>query len=312
MMTRSQTADLAPQLSALAQLMTRHCGTDGIHVTAVPGMALLRQSTPMGEPIHAVHQPAMCLIVQGIKRVMLGGEIYDYDASRYLVVSVDVPVSGQVTGATAQMPYLCIRLDIDPGEIAALLLQSGLGGASAVGVDRALAVSQSSAPLLDAVLRMVQLLDAPEDIQALAPLARREILYRLLKGEQSAHLHQIATTDGPAQRIARAINWLKAHYDERLRIETLARDMHMSPSSLHHHFKAVTGMSPLQFQKQLRLQAARQLMLTEGIDAATAGHRVGYESPSQFGREYVRLFGVSPVRDLRRLRERMPDQAHYV
>jgi transcriptional regulator GlxA family with amidase domain len=166
-----------------------------------------------------------------------------------------------------------------------------------------------SAEMLDACLRLTRLLDAPEDAAALAPLARREILYRVLKSEQGAQLRQIATTDGQAQRISRAIAWLKKHYDQPLRIEDLARGAHMSASSFHHHFKAITAMTPLQYQKHLRLQEARRLMLTQDVDAGTAAHRVGYESPSQFGREYNRLFGAPPARDLRRLRAELPQRA---
>lgn len=291
------------QLAELKCLLERQTPGDGTFSTALPGVTLYKQSAPTGEPIHGVHEPAMCLVVQGAKQVLLNRERYTYDAARHLVVSVDLPISGQVIQATPEAPYLCFRLDLQPAQIAALLLESGITRPVSRGSGRALVVGNTSAPLLDAVLRLARLLESPEDIATLAPLVTREILYRLLKGEHSQQLCEIATTDGQTQRISRAIAWLKKHFDQPLRVEAIARDLNMSVSSLHHHFKAVTTMSPLQYQKQLRLHEARRLMLAQDVDAATAGHRVGYESPSQFGREYLRLFGAPPARDLRRLRE---------
>ncbi len=289
-------------MAELAALIARAVGGDGVHATAIERMSLIRISQP-GVPVHALHEPALCLIAQGTKRVMLGEEVYLYDASRYLVVSVDVPVTAQVIRAAPDAPYLCFRLDLDPHEIAALILEANIPPPSAQPTSRGMFLSQVSPPVLDAVVRLVRLLDAPEDIPTLAPLAVREILYRLLRGEESWRLRQIATSGSQAQRVARAISWLKVHFAEPLRIEDLAREVHLSPSSLHHHFKAVTAMSPLQYQKQLRLQEARRLMLSEDVDAATVSYRVGYESPSQFSREYSRLFGEPPARDLRRLRD---------
>jgi AraC-like DNA-binding protein len=291
------------QLAELAALIERQTPVDGTFPTALPGVSLLKQSAPTGEPIHGVHEPAMCLVVQGAKQVLLNRELYTYDASRHLVVSVDLPISGQVTQATRDEPYLCFRLDLRPAHIAALILEAGITRSGPRISSRGLVVGNTSAPLLDAVARLVRLIDTPEDIPTLAPLVTREILYRLLKGEHCHQLCEIATTDGQSHRISRAIAWLKKHFDQPLRMEAIARELNMSVSSLHHHFKAVTTMSPLQYQKQLRLQEARRMMLSQDVDAATAGHRVGYESPSQFGREYSRLFGAPPARDLRRLRE---------
>ena len=205
--------------------------------------------------------------------------------------------------ATPEKPYLCFKLDLDTREIASLLLEAELPVTSGNGPPRGLYISRLSRNLIDAVLRLMRLLDAPEDIPALAPLAKREILYRLLKSEEGYRLREIATAHSHAKRIAKAIERLKQHYAEPLRIDDLAAEANMSASSLHHHFKAVTAMSPLQYQKQLRLQAARRLLLSENVDAATAGHRVGYESPSQFSREYSRLFGAPPARDLRQLQQ---------
>ncbi|QRK14049.1 AraC family transcriptional regulator [Archangium violaceum] len=293
------------RLAELASLIERFTPGDGVHPTAIPRVSLLRAERP-GEPLHVLYQPALCVIAQGSKQVMLGEEVYPYDASHYLVVSVDLPVTGQVTRATPKAPYLCFQLDLDPVELAELILKAGLPAPVQRGPSRGLFLSQTTPALLDAVLRLVRLLDAPEDIPMLAPLAIREILYRLLKGEHGWRLGQIATANSQAERIARAIAWIKSRFAEPLRIEDVAREVHMSPSSLHHQFKAVTAMSPLQYQKQLRLQEARRLLLSADVDVATAGFRVGYESPSQFGREYRRLFGTPPGRDLRRLREMEP------
>lgn len=289
-------------LAEMAARITRFTTADGIHPTAIAGMEFIRGSIA-GEPVHSVYLPSLCVIAQGAKQAMLGNEVYLYDRSRYLVASVDLPITGTIIEATPAQPYLCFKLDLDPREIASLLLDAELPAASGTGPARGLFVSRLSREMIDAVLRLVRLLDAPEDIPALAPLARREILYRLLKSEEGYRLRQMATAHSQAKRIAKAIEWLKSHYVEPLRIEHVASEANMSASSLHHHFKAITAMSPLQYQKQLRLQEARRLLLSEAVDAATAGHRVGYESPSQFSREYSRLFGAPPGRDLRHLRQ---------
>ncbi|AKI99312.1 AraC-like DNA-binding protein [Archangium gephyra] len=302
MATSQNPRSRSPRLAELAQAIERFAPRDGVHPTAIERMGLIRSSRP-GEPVHTLHQPALCIIAQGSKQVMLGEDVYQYDASHHLVVSVDLPITGQVLQATSQVPYLCFRLDLDPGELADMILQARLPAPAQRTPTRGMYLGETCPLLLDAVLRLVRLLDTPEDIPALAPLAMREILYRLLKGEHGWRLNQIVTANSQAQRIARVIGWLKEHFAEPLRIEDIAREVHMSTSSLHHHFKAVTAMSPLQYQKQLRLQEARRLMLSEDVDAATAGFRVGYESPSQFSREYSRLFGAPPARDQRRLRQ---------
>ncbi|WAS99306.1 AraC family transcriptional regulator [Nannocystis punicea] len=295
-------ATTAPAAAELAALLLRHTPGDGVHATAIPRLSLIRAARP-GEPLVLLHQPALCVIAQGSKRVHLADEVYLYDASRFLVVSVDLPVTGQVVAASPAAPYLCLRLDLDPAELAQMLLQLGPPPPVAQPPARGLYLSHMTPAMLDAVLRLARLLDAPEDIPVLAPLAVRELSYRLLKTDEGWRLRQIAAGDGQARRIARAIDWLKQHYAEPLKIDEFARELRMSPSSLHHHFKAVTAMSPLQYQKQLRLQEARRLMFSEALDAASAAFRVGYESASQFSREYSRLFGDPPARDLRRLRE---------
>ena len=283
---------------------------DGVHVTAIPRVRLARASRD-SELTHTLSEPALCILAQGRKRVSLADELTVYDAQNYLVVSQNLPVAGQVIDATPDTPYLCLAMEFEPKEIAALMLDIGRPCAPPQAAPaRGLFTGQTSAPLLDAALRLVRLLDAPQDIAALAPLVVREILYRLLSSDAGWRLAQIATPDSQGQRISRAIAWLRERYREPLRIDEMARAVHMSVSSLHHRFKAVTAMSPLQYQKQLRLQEARRLLLSEGVDAASAGHRVGYESASQFSREYARLFGAPPARDMRRLRQQSPHAGH--
>jgi AraC-like DNA-binding protein len=250
-----------------------------------------------------VYQPCLAIVVQGRKRAILNDEVYHYDALNYLVVGVTLPGLGQVLEASPEHPYLSLRLNLDLEEIARLVLQLGDRGPSPTTADRGLFVARLDEPLLDAVLRLVKLLDTPEDIDVLAPVVQREIYYRMLRGELGSRLVDLAQTEGGNHRIVRAIEWLKQHYAAPLRIEALAEAVHMSPSALHHRFKAVTAMSPLQYQKHLRLHAARRLMFADGIECAAAGHRVGYESASQFSREYRRLFGAPPRAEISRLRE---------
>jgi AraC-like DNA-binding protein len=296
-------------LKAIAQLqqdltarIARLAPVDGTYRAAFPSLALSRGSKPT-LCLPTVCQPSLGFVVQGRKRALLNDEVFHYDALNYLVVSVTLPMMGQVVEATADRPFLSLRMDLDLEEIARLLLELGDRGGVAVPADRALFVARMDEPLLDAVLRMVKLLDTPEDIAVLAPAVRREIYYRVLRGELGQRLVDLAECEGGNHRIVRAIEWLKQHYAEPLRIEDLADAVHMSPSALHHRFKAVTAMSPLQYQKQLRLHEARRLMFADGIECATAGHRVGYESPSQFSREYRRLFGAPPRVEIARLRD---------
>jgi AraC-like DNA-binding protein len=294
------------QADELATLIGRLVTTDGVHDTKIPRLALIRSCRPT-EPLHALHEPALCIVVQGRKQVMLGDQIHLYDRSHYLVVSIDLPVVGQVVEATNEAPYLCLRLDLDPVQLSALMLDSKLdegraSESSRLGAGPGLAVNPAAPELLDAALRLVRLLETPRDIPVLAPLAEREILYRLMHGEQAARLRQIATAESKLQQVNRAIGWIKQNYASGFSIETLANEARMSPSALHQHFKAVTAMSPLQYQKQLRLQEARRLILGAALDAASAGFKVGYDSPSQFSREYRRLFGAPPLRDVARLR----------
>ncbi|MDR5735447.1 AraC family transcriptional regulator [Caballeronia sp. LZ025] len=277
-------------------------GCEGSLETPVPGVYLHRITNP-GGPKPGMQTPALALIAQGSKRVMVGDDVYVYDPMHYLVSSVDLPVIGQVTAASETEPYLGMRLDLDVDEITSLIQDQNLPPATQTEASRGLYVNRLGSSMLDAVLRLLRLIDTPEDVPIVAPLVKREILYRLLMNGSGARLRQIALQDSQTQRIAKAISLLRRNFDQPLRVEDIAKDVHMSVSSLHHHFKAVTAMSPLQYQKQLRLQEARRLMLLDIADAATAAHRVGYESASQFSREYSRLFGAPPLRDTRRWRD---------
>jgi AraC-like DNA-binding protein len=275
---------LGPKLGELKRCIERFTRRDGAHPTAIAPLSLFRASAP-SEPVQAVYEPALAIVAQGSKRVMLAGEIYHYDAAHFLLVSVGLPVAAQVTSASPESPYLSLRIDLDPCQLSELILAAGSPEADGR-PQRGLAVSRADLPLLDAVVRLLHLLDSPRRIGILAPLVLREITYLLLVGEQGLRLRQIAAENGLTRRVAAAIRWLEHNFAQPFRIEDLAREVHMSPSGLHHQFKAVTAMSPLQYQKRLRLQEARRLMLSEVLDAASAGFRVGYESPSQFSREY--------------------------
>jgi AraC-like DNA-binding protein len=293
--------DTGAQRAELAKLVEGFVSGDGIHPTAIEPLHLIRCANP-GEMIYGLHKPALCIIVQGGKEVRLGDELYRYDPLHYLVVSVTLPVAGCVLLASSAEPYLCVRLDIEPSLIAGLVTEFSPVAAAEESTGRGLYLDRINAPLLDATLRLVRLLSEPRDIPVLAPLALREIFYRLLCGPQGHHLQAVALQGSQSHRVNDAIEWLNRNYVEPLRIEELARRVNLSSSSLHHRFKALTSMSPLQYQKQLRLQEARRLLVAEGLEVSAAGYRVGYESPSQFSREYSRLFGASPIKDLARLR----------
>ena len=285
----------------LACLIDRWATEDGVRPTEIPRLSLARASRPT-EPIHTLYGPALCVVAQGKKQVLLGEEVYPYDRDQHLVVSVDLPVIGQIVEACPEMPYLSFQLDLDASLLGELLVEAGLDGAMGPHAGPGLTLSPADPALLDAAVRLLRLLETPRDIGILAPLAEREILYRLLTGDQAPKARQIALADGSLGQVNRAIGWIKEHYRDPFRVEAVASEARMSSSALHHHFKAVTNMSPLQYQKRLRLQEARRLILGASLDAATAGFSVGYESPSQFSREYSRLFGAPPLRDTARLK----------
>ena len=290
-------------MDELASLIARHAPQDGMHDMPVPGLAVIRYGHPT-DRVPVLHEPAVCIIAQGAKVVLLGEEAYRYDRASHLVISVDLPLVGQVVEATPERPYLCARVDLEPALLGELMLQQP--PAPGAETARGLHLSRTTPELVDAVGRLLALLDRPQDVPILAPLIRREIHYRLLTGDQAGIVRQIGAPDSRLSQVNRAIAWIRANFDRPFRIEVLAREAGMSPSALHQHFKAVTTMSPLQYQKQIRLQEARRLMLGEARDAQAAGFQVGYESPSQFSREYARLFGAPPARDAARLRAAGP------
>ncbi|NBA94734.1 AraC family transcriptional regulator [Pseudomonas sp. R5(2019)] len=293
--------DLEQQRTELANLIGRHTPEQGSFCTAIESLHLVRYCERTSS-FPTLAQPALCIMANGSKEVRLGDETYLYNPLNYMVVSVAMPISGRILEACQSNPSLSIRLDIDPSEINTLIAEAGPLGVPSRPTGRGLYVEQMDSDLLDAVLRLTRLLETPKDIPILAPLIRREILYRLLRGKQGHRLYEIALGNTQTHRVSQAIHWLNSNFQSPLRIDDLARQVNLSVSTLHHRFKAVTSMSPLQYQKQLRLQEARRLMLSEGLEASAAGYRVGYESPSQFSREYSRLYGAPPLRDMARLR----------
>ncbi len=284
----------------LAERIARAVPEDGV-AEPLDGLRLHRVSAPT-ELGHGVSFPALCVIAQGSKETRVGDRRYRYDPAHYLVATAALPYATQITEASKERPYLGFVLRLDPTLVGSVMVEAGRpaprGHSSVTAID----VSPLDADLLEAVVRFVRLLDSPADARVLAPLIKREMVYRLLMGEQGGRIRHIATLGGDGNRIAEAIDRLRKDFDRPLRIEDLARDLGMSTSSFHHHFKAVTAMSPLQFQKHLRLQEARRLMLGEDLDATRAGYQVGYDDVSHFSREYKRLFGAPPMRDVAQLR----------
>lgn len=284
----------------LTAIVERFTPTEGVHDTAWAPLSFFRaDSTSM--PTCALYEPSLGLALQGAKQILLGQETLVHEPAKYLVTSVDVPVSAQILRATPEEPCLCLTFRFDLQRIREFLPDIKPLRAAAT-PSRGIAISPLDGDLLDPLLRLARLLDKPQDLRMLGPLLERELIYRLLTGEQGARLAQIAIAGSQGHQVSRAIRWLREYFDQPLRIEDLAAQVNMSTSSLHHHFRAMTAMSPLQYQKQLRLQEARKLLLSEHCDVATAAHRVGYESPSQFSREYSRQFGAPPLRDVSRLR----------
>lgn len=271
-------------------------------VEGAPGLFLYRVCAPTA-PLHGFSDSSFCVIAQGGKQVMLGDQRFRYDPNHYLISTMGLPTVSQIDVCSPEEPYLGFRLRLDPAVVTSVMVESGQvqpqGDAAGV---KAIDVSRLDAELLNATLRLVRLLDRPAEHAVLGPLVVREIVYRLLTGAQGHRLRHLATLGGQAHRMSRAVNRLRADFDKPLRIEAIARELGMSASGFHAHFKAATAMSPLQFQKSLRLQEARRLMIAENLDAARAGYRVGYEDPAYFSREYKRHFGEPPMRDVERMR----------
>ena len=295
-------SELDSALAALVDKIERWT-TDGDDPdTGIPALTLRRFTAPTEKATY-LQEPSICVIAQGAKRVLLGEEEYEYDSRHYLLTSVGMPVVAQITEASSKKPYLSLKLGLDRHAISQLMVDSNLPAPRTKQASRGMAMGEVTPHLLNSVIRLIDLLAEPDDIPILAPMVQREIIYRLLIGDQGRRLRQIASAGSQSQQIAQAIDWLKENYTQPFRIDDLANQSGMSTSTFHHHFRSVTAMSPLQFQKRLRLSEARRLMLTDNLDASTASFKVGYESPSQFTREYSRLFGAPPLRDIKNLRQ---------
>ena len=292
-----------PDVVRLASLIRAYAPHDGRFELRIPGVHASRASRTNTELVHAMARPALCIVAQGTKTVLLRQEVYEYDASRMLVFSVDLPVAGQVTRASHSEPYLGFRLDLDPHKIAELVSKVYPHGLPRVPENRGIFVSQADMGIVNAAARLLELMAHPGEAELLAPLIIEEILIRLLRSPVGVRVAQIGLTESNANGVAKAVSWLRANFSQPMKVEKLAELAHMSVSSFHQHFKAVTSMSPVQFQKVLRLQEARRLMLSMMVDAGTASWRVGYQSASQFSREYGRFFGLAPTKDIARLRE---------
>lgn len=295
----SSLSTLPAHLQELILLIQRHAPSEGTHASSVPELCF-RRASQVSEPRHSVNTPSLYVIVQGSKTASLAGDTYRCSPGSYMVSPVHLPVVGMITEATPELPYLSLQLSIRPEVILDIIHSSGPQREAKT--ERGILLGQSDTPLLEGLVRLVRLLDTPEDIEFLAPMMIREILYRVMKGDQGAIISQFSIAGSYSYNISKAIHLINRDYSKPLVIEELAKEANMSPSSLHKHFKKVTAISPLQYQKAIRLQNARRLLLSEGLEAADAGFRVGYESPSQFSREYVRMFGRPPMNDVKHLR----------
>jgi len=290
-------------IATLAGLIAALAPYDGTIELRLPGVRAARVSQTNQEPIHYVQRATLCIVAQGAKIVMIGGDTYGYEAGQMAVYSMDVPMAGRVTRASHAEPYLLLMLDLDAEKIAELAPKVFPHGVPQPRDTRSLYVGDADAHIIDAATRLLELMAQPADAELLAPLVRDEILIRLLRGPLGSRVVQIGQAGSSVQRIGKAVSRLRANFDRTVNIEELAKLVNMSVTSFHRQFKAVTGMSPLQYQKTLRLQEARRLMLARKIDAGSAGRRVGYGSASQFSREYNRFFGNAPAKDINRLRE---------
>ncbi|MCA9255630.1 MAG: AraC family transcriptional regulator [Phycisphaerales bacterium] len=298
--TQRQSRQMDEDRQELADLMRTSLKNEGV-MQVRPDLSFSRFSNPT-DLHHGFYEPCFCVIAQGAKTLTLGGETFRYDPAHYMVCTVGLPMTAQIVEASTKRPYLGLRLTLDPGVVASIIIESNLdprGESNARAVD----VSVLDSDLLDATLRLIRLIDKPDDYNALAPLVIREINYRLLTGAQGGRMRHLARFGGHANRMVRAVEMIRGSFDQPLSVADMAHNLGMSSSGFHAHFKAVTSMSPLQFQKQLRMQEARRLMLSEDFDAAEAGFKVGYEDASHFNRDYKRHFGAPPMRDIERMRQ---------
>lgn len=291
-------------LHEMAELIGRHALPDMeqsmLQASPVPGLGLYRSDAATATMVSAAYRPMLCLVVAGAKQTLLGDVLYNYQAGDCLVVSAELPVCGGVTAA----PYRALSIDLDPAAVSRVMLEIGDVEAP-VGVPPGIEVASMPEDLLDPVARLLRLLDRPHEVAIMTPMIERELIWRLLHGPHAATLRQIGSGESRLAGVSRAIRWLRAHFAEPMRVDDLAGMAGMSLSSFHRHFRTVTTMSPLQFQKQVRLQEARARLLAGGEGAAEAGFAVGYDSPSQFSREYARQFGAPPARDAARLRREL-------
>ncbi len=292
-----------PDTAKLTRCLAAYAPHDGSFELRVPGLHASRASRTNTECFHSLRLPSLCLVAQGAKTVIVGQEVYEYDASRMIVFSVALPVASQITQASYSKPYLAFRLDLDPHKIAELVLKVHPRGVPPVQERSAVYVAPVDLSIVNAATRLMESLAQPGDAELLAPLVVDEILIRLLRSPIGLRVAQMGFAESSVHRLAKAISWLRANFSQPMKVEELAELVHMSVSSFHEHFKSVTSMSPLHYQKVLRLQEARRLMLSAMMDAGTAGQRVGYLSVSQFSREYSRLFGSAPTRDIAKLRK---------
>jgi AraC-like DNA-binding protein len=298
-----ETPAMTGDMDKLARLLAAYAPHDGSFELRIPGLHASRLSRANTECFHSLRLPCLCIIAQGAKTVIVGQEIYEYDTSRMLVFSVALPIASQVTQASASEPYLGFKLDLDPQKIAELVLKVYPHGLPPAQERRAIYVSPLDSGIINATIRLMECLGKPGDAELLAPLIAEEILIRLLRSPIGIRVAQMGFAESSVQRVEKAISWLRANFSQPMKVEELADLVHMSMSSFHEHFKSVTSMSPLHYQKVLRLQEARRLMLSTMMDAGTASQRVGYLSASQFSREYSRFFGNAPTKDMARLRQ---------
>jgi AraC-like DNA-binding protein len=290
-------------LARLADLLAAHTPYDGSFPLRVPGVHAIRRSTPTRDMVRATVTPALCVVAQGAKVVVLGREVYAYDPSRMIAYSVELPVAAQIVRASRREPFLALKLDLDAYKVAELTLKVYPHGVPSLRDSRGVCVGQTTTAIIDAASRLVELMAEPTDAELLAPLVVDEILIRVLRSSIGPRVALIGQKESGVQRVAEAVSWVREHFAQPMAVDALADLAHMSVSSFHQHFKAVTSMSPLQYQKVLRLHEARRLMLSRMLDAGSAGRQVGYLSASQFSREYTRLFGSAPTRDVARLRQ---------
>lgn len=303
MPTRNERAVTRPDIAELARLISLHAPYDGVFPLRVPGVEALRRSHTASEVTYALQHASVCIVAQGAKSVGIGDTTYRYGAGQIAVFSIDLPVAAQLTRATHSEPYLTLRIALDPEKLATLTTKVFPHGVPRESSSHAIYIAGANEAIVDAANRLLRLMAHPIDAELLGPLAIDEILIRLLRSPMGARIALIGQSESSLQKMAKAVSWLRANYDQSVDVEELAALVNMSVSSFHRQFKAVTSMSPLQYQKTLRLQEARRLMATTMLDAGSASRRVGYVSASQFSREYARFFGTAPMKDIQRLRQ---------